>query len=105
MNFQQFVVNNVIPRINLWRNEKCRDRVTVDDVCVFWKQVVSASAIEELNTDCGFTLHEGMWYIVKIEKKDNEQFKKDIKHCLDIFPANIICSDKSGNRLLFYYGG
>ena len=73
--------------------------LSFDDIAVL--RATSIREIEELDSECGFTLQEGTWYVVTIKKEDNPDFSEDIKQVLDICIPNVICSDKHGNRLLF----
>lgn len=73
--------------------------LSLDDIAVL--RTTSIREIEELDSECGFTLQEGTWYVVTIKKDGNPDFSEDVKQVLDICVPNVICSDKHGNRLLF----
>lgn len=61
------------------------------------------SDIEELNSSCEFGLQNGNWYVVTVFNKPKVPFDDLIKQCISVFPPNISCQDREGNKLLFYY--
>ena len=54
----------------------------------------------EIDCDCGFTLTENYYLVIEIRKGANQSNIE--KNFREVYPPQIICTDNSGTRLLFY---
>lgn len=77
------------------------DAISIVDLAILKDKRVSD--IEELNSSCEFGLQAGIWYVVTVFNKPKVPFDDLIKQCISVFPPNISCQDREGNKLLFYY--
>lgn len=77
------------------------DAISIVDLLILKDKRVSE--IDELNSSCKFGLQNGIWCVVTIFKKQQVPFDYLVKQCYSIFPPNISCQDREGNKLLFYY--
>lgn len=77
------------------------DAISIVDLLILKDKRISE--IEELNSSCEFGLQNGTWYVVTVFMKQRVPFDDLIKQCYAVFPPNISCQDREGNKLLFYY--
>ena len=77
------------------------DAISIVDIVILKDNRISN--IKELNSSCEFGLQVGTWYVVTVFKKQQVPFDDLIKQCYAVFPPNISCQDREGNKLLFYY--
>lgn len=77
------------------------DAISIVDLMILKDERVSE--IEELNSICEFGLQKGIWCVVTVFNKSKVPFDDLIKQCISVFPPNISCQDREGNKLLFYY--
>lgn len=77
------------------------DAISIVDIVILKDNRISD--IEELNSVCEFGLQKGIWYVVTVFNKPKVPFDDLIKQCISVFPPNISCQDREGNKLLFYY--
>ena len=77
------------------------DAISIVDLAILKDKRISE--IEELNSKCEFGLQVGTWYVITVFKKQQVPFDDLIKQCYAVFPPNISCQDREGNKLLFYY--
>ena len=82
-------------------HQETYDAISIVDLLILKDNRVSE--IEELNSICEFGLQAGTWYVVTVFKKQQVPFDDLIKQCYSVFPPNISCQDRGGNKLLFYY--